>query len=159
MGKLNWKQKALLLSGVLVLGLGSLAVVAAQDKPAAGDLPLMLPGHSYDLPAVLIKAAQIQEHKRKMVETKAKGTPLSVVKMGGSSDDHHVSVGIIYRDKGRVNSTFSVHDKVAEVHYVLEGRGHMTVGGKIQDWGRRPYDPDSGPGSQGTTAIGSSRSP
>ena len=74
--------------------------------------------------------------------------------MGGSSDDNHVSVGIIYRDKGQVNSTFSVHDKVSEVHYILEGRGHMTVGGKIQDWKRRPYDPDSGPGSQGTTAVG-----
>ena len=59
------------------------------------------------------------------------------------------------RYEGQENLNYAVHDDVAEVYYVLEGRGRMKVGGTITDWTRRPYSRGNGRGSRGTTAVGS----
>ena len=53
-----------------------------------------------------------------------------------------------------VNANYAVHDDVAEVYYVLEGRGQMKLGGTITDWHRRPVSIENGQGSRGTTAVG-----
>src|ERR1700681_1837733 len=51
-------------------------------------------------------------------------------------------------------SHYAVHDDVAEVYYVLEGKGRMKLGGKLTDWKRRPVSAGDGRGSGGTTAVG-----
>ncbi len=114
-----------------------------------------MPGHRYDLPATLIRAAQIEEHKQNMVAIDATDIPMNMVQMGGASEDYQVGVSLVVRYEGQTNPNYAVHDDVAEVYYVLEGRGHMKVGGRITDWTRRPYSLGNGWGSRGTTAVGS----
>jgi mannose-6-phosphate isomerase-like protein (cupin superfamily) len=59
------------------------------------------------------------------------------------------------RYEGQSNPNYAVHDDVAEVYYVLEGRGRMKLGGTITDWNRRPVSIENGRGSRGTVAVGS----
>ena len=66
-----------------------------------------------------------------------------------------MGVSLVVRYKRQVNPNYAVHDDVAEVYYVIEGRGHLKVGGRITDWSRRPVSIENGQGSRGTTAIGS----
>jgi mannose-6-phosphate isomerase-like protein (cupin superfamily) len=138
-------------AGVFVFG----AVVAAQPQQPANDpSPVMLRDHRYDLPATLITAAQIEAHKRKMIAAKEDDVPMNMVKAGGASDKHQVGVSVVNRNKGQKNPNYAVHDDVAEVYYVIEGKGHMKLGGRIQDWKRRPVSAGNGRGSAGTTAVG-----
>ena len=44
--------------------------------------------------------------------------------------------------------------KSVKIRYVVEGKGHMKLGGKITDWKRRPVSQGNGKGSAGTTAVG-----
>ena len=90
-----------------------------------------------------------------MVAVGATDIPMNLVSMGGGSDDYQVGVSLVVRYEGRENLNYAVHDDVAEVYYVLEGRGRMRVGGTITDWTRRPYSEGNGRGSRGTTAVGS----
>ena len=138
----------------LALGLGALFGAQAQDS-AVDPSPVMLPGHRYDLPATLITAAQIEEHKQNMIAVGETDVAMTMVKMGGGSDDYQVGVSVVNRYDGQVNANYAVHDDVAEVYYVLEGRGQMKLGGRITDWSRRPVSIENGQGSRGTTAIGS----
>jgi mannose-6-phosphate isomerase-like protein (cupin superfamily) len=131
------------------------AASTAQQQAAPDPSPLMLPGHRYDLPATLITAAQIDAHKRNMIAAKNDDVPMNMVKAGGGSDKHQVGVSVVTRNKGQKNPNYAVHDDVAEVYYVLEGKGHMKLGGKISDWKRRPMSAGNGRGSAGTTAAGS----
>jgi mannose-6-phosphate isomerase-like protein (cupin superfamily) len=137
--------------GMLVAGV---AAVAAQDQRPNDPSPLVLPGHRYDLPATLITAAQIEAHKKSMIAAKDDDVPMNMVRAGGGSDKHQVGVSVVYRNKGQNNPNYAVHDDVAEVYYVLEGKGHMKLGGKISDWRRRPVSEGNGRGSGGTTAAG-----
>jgi mannose-6-phosphate isomerase-like protein (cupin superfamily) len=66
-----------------------------------------------------------------------------------------VGISVVTRNKGQKNPNYAVHDDVAEVYYVLEGKGRMKLGGKITDWKRRPVSAGNGRGSAGTTAVGS----
>ncbi len=151
-----WKHGTLRLPAMtmLVLGSSSLSAVQAQQRPIDPS-PLVLPDHNYDLPATLIGAEQIEEHKQNMVAVGATDIPMNLVSMGGGSDDYQVGVSLVVRYEGRENLNYAVHDDVAEVYYVLEGRGRMRVGGTITDWTRRPYSEGNGRGSRGTTAVGS----
>jgi mannose-6-phosphate isomerase-like protein (cupin superfamily) len=79
---------------------------------------------------------------------------MTMVKMGGGSDDGQIGVSVVLRPKGQVNPYYAVHDDVAEVYYVIEGKGRMKVGGTITDWERRPVSIENGEGSRGTTAVG-----
>jgi mannose-6-phosphate isomerase-like protein (cupin superfamily) len=133
--------------------LGAWAAVAAQQQPNDPS-PLVLPGHRYDLPATLITAAQIEAHKKNMIAAKEDDIPMNMVKAGGGSDKHQVGVSVVTRNKGQKNPNYAVHDDVAEVYYVLEGKGRMKLGGKITDWKRRPVSAGNGRGSAGTTAVG-----
>ena len=133
--------------------LGAWAAVAAQQQPSDPS-PLVLPGHRYDLPATLITAAQIEAHKKNMIAAKEDDIPMNMVKAGGGSDKHQVGVSVVTRNKGQKNPNYAVHDDVAEVYYVLEGKGRMKLGGKITDWKRRPVSAGNGRGSAGTTAVG-----
>ena len=130
------------------------APVAAQAQPPNDPTPVVLPGHRYDLPSTLITAAQIEAHKQKMVDAKLTDIPMNMVKAGGGSDAHQVGVSVVNRYKGQKNPTYVVHDDVAEVYYVIEGKGHMKIGGKITDWQRRPVSAGNGRGSAGTTSVG-----
>ena len=156
MNTIPWSQVTLRLTlvSVLVLGPGVVSAVEAQDRPVDPS-PLVLPGHRYDLPATLISAEQIEEHKQAMVEAELTDVPMNMVLMGGGSESYQFGVSVVVRYEGQENLNYAVHDDVAEVYYVLEGRGRMKVGGTITDWTRRPYSRANGLGSRGTTAVGS----
>src|SRR2546423_14185653 len=138
-------------AGLFVTGVAvSLGAQQAPNDPS----PVVLPGHHYDLPATLITAAQIEAHKKKMIAAKEDDVPMNMVKAGGGSDKHQVGVSVVNRNKGQKNPNYAVHDDVAEVYYVVEGKGHMKLGGKISDWKRRPVSAGNGRGRAGTTAVG-----
>ena len=125
-----------------------------QQQPIPNQ-PLQLPNHRYDLPATLLTAAQLEAHKAKMLADKIDDVPMNMVKAGGGSDKHQVGISIVTRAKGQSNPNFAVHDDVAEVYHVLEGKGRMLLGGKIVDWQRRPTSAGNGLGSAGTRSEGS----
>lgn len=155
MNTIPWNDK-LGLAGLATFSLG-LCVhvdVQAQDPPIDPS-PLVLPDHRYDLPATLITAAQIEEHKQNMIAVEETDVAMTMVKMGGGSDEYQMGVSLVNRYEGQVNANYAVHDDVAEVYYVVEGRGHMKLGGTITDWNRRPLSIENGRGSRGTTAVGS----
>ena len=155
MNTIPWNRK-LGLAGLATfsLGLSMRVEVQAQDPPIDPS-PLVLPDHRYDLPATLITAAQIEEHKQNMIAVEETDVAMTMVKMGGGSDEYQMGVSLVNRYKGQVNANYAVHDDVAEVYYVVEGRGHMKLGGAISDWNRRPLSIENGRGSRGTTAVGS----
>ena len=66
-----------------------------------------------------------------------------------------MGVSLVVRYEGQENPNYAVHDDVAEVYYVIEGRGRMKLGGAITDWNRRPVSIENGQGSRGTIAVGS----
>ena len=143
------------LGGLVAIAVGLGFHMASQaGEPAADRSPLRLPGHRYDLPATLITAAQIQTHKQSMVAVNETDVAMTMVKMGGGSDDGQIGVSVVLRPKGQNNPYYAVHDDVAEVYYVIEGKGRMKVGGTITDWERRPVSIENGQGSRGTTAVG-----
>ena len=156
MTRTPWKYAKLELAAMaaLALGFGALFGAQAQESPVDPS-PVMLPGHRYDLPATLITAAQIEEHKQNMIAVEETDVAMTMVRMGGGSDDYQVGVSLVNRYDGQVNANYAVHDDVAEVYYVIEGRGHMKLGGTITDWNRRPVSIENGQGSRGTTAVGS----
>ena len=149
MHSLLWRYYAV---GMLVTGV--VAAIPAQEQRANDPSPLVLPGHRYDLPATLITAAQIEAHKKNMIAAKDDDIPMNMVKAGGGSDTHQVGISVVTRARGQKNPNYAVHDDVAEVYYVLEGKGSMKLGGKITDWKRRPVSAGNGRGSAGTTAVG-----
>lgn len=142
----------LVAAGMLLLGIS--APIATQAQRPNDPSPVMLPGHHYDLPATLITAAQIEAHKKNMISAKLTDIPMNMVKAGGLNDKHQFGISIVNRYKDQKNPNYAVHDDVAEVYYVLEGKGHMKMGGKITDWKRRPVSQGNGQGSAGTTAVG-----
>lgn len=156
MNGMPWKQITIVFAHAIILALASTVSSAAQaqDRPVDPS-PLVLPGHRYDLPATLIRAEQIEAHKENMVEAELTDIPMNMVTMGGGSESYQVGVSVVVRYEGQENLNYAVHDDVAEVYYVLEGRGRMRVGGTITDWTRRPYSRGNGRGSRGTTAVGS----
>lgn len=146
----------IVLAGLTAFALGMTAHLGVQAQEQAVDpSPLVLPGHRYDLPATLITAAQIEEHKQNMVAVEETDVAMTMVKMGGGSEEYQVGVSLVIRYEGQSNRNYAVHDDVAEVYYVIEGRGHMKLGGTITDWNRRPVSIENGRGSRGTTAVGS----
>ena len=149
MHRMLWRYYA---AGMLVTGVA--AAMAAQEQRPNDPSPLVLPGHRYDLPATLITAAQIEAHKKNMIAAKDDDIPMNMVKAGGGSDKHQVGISVVTRARGQKNPNYAVHDDVAEVYYVLEGKGSMKLGGKITDWKRRPVSAGNGRGSAGTTAVG-----
>jgi mannose-6-phosphate isomerase-like protein (cupin superfamily) len=148
----------LILVGCAAIALPSLirdsgAQAHTLQQPIPNE-PVQLPSHRYDLPATLLTAAQLEAHKAKMLADKDDDVPINMVKAGGGSDKHQVGISIVYRLKGQSNPNFAVHDDVAEVYHVLEGKGRMLLGGKVVDWQRRPTSAGNGPGSGGTKSEG-----
>jgi len=135
------------------LGLSAYVGTQAQEPPN-DDSPLVLPGHRYDLPATLITAAQIEEHKQSMVAAGEIDVAMTMVKSGGGSEEYQAGVSLVVRPQGQANANYAVHDDVTEVYYVIEGKGRMKVGGTITDWNRRPVSIENGQGSRGTVAVG-----
>lgn len=152
-------------AGLLLIAAGAAGAWLVLPTPVAArqgqgarlipNDPLELPNHRYDLPATLITAAQIEAHKTKMLADKRDDVPMNMVKVGGSSERHQAGISLVYRVKGQSNPNFAVHDDVAEVYHVLEGKGRMLLGGRITDWRRRPTSAGNGLGSGGTTSQGS----
>ena len=140
--------------GLLAITLGLGVVIGTQAQPASNPSPLKLPGHRYDLPATVISAAQIEAHKQSMLAVKETDVAMTMVKMGGASDNAQIGVSVVLRPTDGENKYYAVHDDVAEVYYVIEGKGTMKVGGTITDWERRPVSIENGEGSRGTTAVG-----
>jgi mannose-6-phosphate isomerase-like protein (cupin superfamily) len=153
MNRALWKSKAAF-GGLLAVALGLGVQIGTQAQPATNPSPLRLPGHRYDLPATVITAAQIEAHKQSMVAVNETDVAMTMVKMGGGSDNSQIGVSVVLRPKGQVNPYYAVHDDVAEVYYVIEGKGRMKVGGTITDWERRPVSIENGEGSRGRTAVG-----
>ena len=90
-----------------------------------------------------------------MIAVEETDVAMTMVTMGGGSEEYQVGVSLVVRYEGQSNRNYAVHDDVAEVYYVIEGRGHMKLGGTITDWNRRPVSIENGRGSRGTTAVGS----
>jgi mannose-6-phosphate isomerase-like protein (cupin superfamily) len=156
MSRKHSKYDTLEWAAIATLALGLVAPLAGQAQEAPVDSPpVELPDHRYDLPATLITAAQIEEHKQNMIAVGETDVAMTMVKMGGGSDNYQVGVSVVNRYDGQVNANYAIHDDVAEVYYVLEGRGQMKLGGRITDWVRRPVSIENGRGSRGTTAVGS----
>jgi mannose-6-phosphate isomerase-like protein (cupin superfamily) len=144
----------LVLLAAVTAGFVKAAGVGAQTDDVVSNAPLQLPGHRYDLPTTLLTAAQVQAHKAKMLAANDDDVPMNMVKSGGGSDSHQVGISLVTRAKGQSRPNFAVHDDVAEVYHVLEGKGRMLIGGKIVDWKRRPTSPGNGMGSGGTESEG-----
>src|SRR4051794_31828708 len=160
MTKMPWKVLSLSTVVAAIITLSILWIsgsgASAQGAAAAPDnTPVALPNHRYDLPATLITAADIQQHKAKMLADKKDDVPMNMVEIGGSSSKHQAGISLVYRLKGQSNPNYAVHDDVAEVYHVLEGSGTMLLGGKLKDWKRRPPSAGNGMGSGGTQAEGS----
>jgi len=154
MNRAIWNGRSAI-AGLALGALGLSAYVGTQaQEPVIDDSPLVLPGHNYDLPATLITAAQIQEHKQSMVAVNETDVAMSMVKMGGSDEEYQVGVSMVVRYEGQSNQYYAIHDDVAEVYYVIEGRGRMKLGGTITDWERRPVSIENGQGSRGTISEG-----
>ena len=155
MNRALWNGK-MVLAGLLMTALGLSAYVGTQaQEPPIDNAPLVLPGHRYDLPATLITAAQIEEHKQSMVAVGEIDVAMTMVKSGGGSEEYQAGVSLVVRPQGQVIANYAVHDDVAEVYYVIEGKGRMKLGGAITDWNRRPVSIENGQGSRGTVAVGS----
>jgi mannose-6-phosphate isomerase-like protein (cupin superfamily) len=148
-----WNGKTAIV-GLAAIALGWGAHMATQAAPANSPSPLRLPGHRYDLPPTVITAAQIEAHKQSMLAVKETDVAMTMVKMGGASDNAQIGVSVVLRPTDGENKYYAVHDDVAEVYYVIEGKGTMKVGGAITDWERRPVSIENGEGSRGTTAVG-----
>ena len=153
MNRAFWKGKAAI-GGLVAIALGLGVHIGTQAQTATDPSPLRLPGHRYDLPATPITAAQIEAHKQSMVAVSETDVAMTMVKMGGAADNGQIGVSVVLRPKGQANPYYAVHDDVAEVYYVIEGKGRMKVGGTITDWERRPVSIENGEGSRGTTAVG-----
>ena len=154
MTQLTWKRGALGLAACSFVLTLPAATAVAQQAPPNDPSPVMLPGHRYDLPGTLITAAQIEAHKQKMIAAKDDDVPMNMVKAGGAGTSKQVGISVVTRAKGQSNPYYAVHDDVAEVYYVMEGRGHLKLGGKLTDWERRPVSAGNGRGSRGRTAVG-----
>ena len=153
MNRALWNGKTAI-GALVAIAFGLGIHIGTQAQPATSSSPLRLPGHRYDLPATVITAAQIEAHKRSMLAVDETDVAMTMVKMGGGSDNAQIGVSVVLRPKGQVNKYYAVHDDVAEVYYVIEGKGTMKVGGTITDWERRPVSIENGEGSRGTTAVG-----
>ena len=153
MSRTFWNGK-IAIGGMTLLALGLGVVIGTQAQSANSPSPLRLPSHRYDLPATYISAAQIEAHKQSMLGAKETDVAMTMVKMGGASDNAQIGVSVVLRPKDGENKYYAVHDDVAEVYYVIEGKGTMKLGGTITDWERRPVSIENGEGSRGTTAVG-----
>ncbi len=153
MNRALWNGKTPI-GGLAAIALGFGVLVATQAQPASAPSPLRLPGHRYDLPATVITAAQIEAHKQSMLAVKETDVAMTMAKMGGGFNNAQIGVSVVLRAKDGENKYYAVHDDVAEVYYVIEGKGTMKVGGTITDWERRPVSIENGEGSRGTTAVG-----
>ena len=140
--------------GLVAIALGLGIAIGTQAGEVADRSPLRLPGHRYDLPATLITAAQIEAHKRSMLAVKETDVAMTMVKMGGESAAAQIGVSGVLRPLDQDNRFYAVHDDVAEVYYIVEGKGHMKIGGTISDWERRPVSIENGQGSRGTNSVG-----
>jgi mannose-6-phosphate isomerase-like protein (cupin superfamily) len=154
MNKTLWNGRTAF-GGLVAIALGLSTYMGTQAQGAAPALsPLRLPGHRYDLPMTVITAAQIEAHKKSMEAVNETDVAMTMVKMGGASDASQIGVSVVLRPKGQSNPYYAVHDDVAEVYYVIAGKGHMKIGGMITDWERRPVSIENGEGSRGRTATG-----
>ena len=154
MSRALWNGKAAV-GALVAVALGVGIYIGTQAGEAATALsPLRLPNHRYDLPATLITAAQIEAHKQKMVAVDETDVAMTMVKMGGGDAAAQIGVSVVLRPTDRDNRYYAVHDDVAEVYYVISGKGSMKIGGTITDWERRPVSIENGEGSRGTVAVG-----
>jgi mannose-6-phosphate isomerase-like protein (cupin superfamily) len=141
MNKATWNIKtALAAIMAIILGFGVSAAAQAQEPPADEE-PVDLPDHRYDLPATLITAAQIEQHKQNMMAVDETDVAMTMVPMGGGDEQYQIGVSMVVRYQGQSNQYYAVHDDVAEVYYVIEGSGRMKLGGTITDWERRHHHP------------------
>src|SRR6185436_16761586 len=127
MGRSFWNGK-IAMGGLTAMALGLGVVIGTQAAPANSPSPLRLPGHRYDLPATKISAAQIEAHKQNMLAVKETDVAMTMVKMGGGSDNAQIGVSVVLRPKDGENKYYAIHDDVAEVYYVIEGKGTMKLG-------------------------------
>jgi mannose-6-phosphate isomerase-like protein (cupin superfamily) len=153
MNKALWNGRSAI-GAVAAISLGLGVLIGTQALPANSLSPLKLPGHRYDLPPTVITAAQIEAHKQSMLAAKQTDIAMTMVKTGGASDNSQIGVSVVLRPKDGENKYYAIHDDVAEVYYVIAGKGTMKVGGTITDWERRPISLENGEGSRGTVSVG-----
>lgn len=123
------------------------SLVFAQGGSQASPA-LYMPGINYNLPAVLVTAADIARTRKEMEAKKDDDVPIRMVDGGGGEGGHYVGVSLVSRARGQTTNG-AVHDKVSEVYHVLEGSGTMILGGKLRNAKRRPVSDGNGPGISG----------
>src|SRR6266550_6401532 len=121
MNRALWNGKTAI-GGLVAIALGLGAHMGTQAQSASSPSPLKLPGHRYDLPATVIGAAQIEAHKQSMLAAKETDIAMTMVKMGGASDNAQIGVSVVLRPKEGENKNYEIHDDVAEVYYVIAGK-------------------------------------
>jgi mannose-6-phosphate isomerase-like protein (cupin superfamily) len=133
-----------ILRSVLCLALVWPGVASAQQSLPATD--------------VLTAAIQATLQEQRATGRPVVDTPIRTVDAGG----HNVGVGLVRRT-GPAQGGSALHDKVAEVYYIIEGAGTLVTGGSLVGAERREsanatVTGINGPGISGTSiANGASR--
>ena len=118
-------------------------------------LMLAQAGATRPLPAVDVKAVDIQAVVKQEIANKTTDVPIRTVDAGG----HTVGIAVVHREKGSGPNGAAVHDKVSEVYQVIEGSGTFVTGGELVNPQRRESNSEtvtqlSGPGVGGTGIKG-----
>src|SRR6267378_1028862 len=108
MNRALWYSKPVI-GGLVAIALGLGIHMGTQAQPATDPSPLRLPGHRYDLPATVITAAKIEAHKQSMVAVNETDVAMTMVKMGGASDNGQIGVSVVLRPKDQENKYYAVH--------------------------------------------------
>ena len=118
-------------------------------------LVLVQANSTRSLPAVDVKAADIQATVKQEIATKTTDIPIRTVDAGG----HHIGVAVVHREKGAGPNNAAIHDKVSEVYQITEGSGTFVTGGELVNPQRRENSSEtvtqlSGPGIGGSGIKG-----
>lgn len=151
-------RKTIIGASVMLAMACALRAPAMASDGQQSDSQLYMPGINYNLPAVLVTAADIARTKSEMEEKKQVDIPIRMVDCGGDGRGHQVGVSLVVRFKGQRYSG-AVHDQVSEVYHILGGAGTMLVGGKLTNPKRRPTSGGNGPGIEGDGVDGGVKTP
>ena len=142
-----------IVAAAAVVASGALVAVGAQDRPPDNS-PLVLPGHTYGLPGMLLTRADMMGHLERMKAVDDDDIPMNMLNAGGVNG-RQLGVSVVYREEGGPRPSYAIHDDVGEVYVMLQGSGRIDVGGTLVDAARRPFSPGNGRGQRGTRAEGS----
>ena len=84
---------------------------------------------STSIPAVVVRAADIQGTLESAIANGVVDTPIRTIDAGG----HHVGVAIVHRGSAANLVAGTIHSEVTEVYTVIEGSATLVTGGRLID--------------------------